>query len=164
MHQIRAIFLLSALAAAAILCAFPADARGLKKSAGFLVKGRVFCDTCKVGFETPVTSYIAGAKVKVECRSKTGLKTFAGTTDRTGTYTIYVTDEHEHELCDTVLISSPDSRCAMLVKGRERARVFLTHNNGISSDVRFANAMGFEMEKALGGCGDVLKMYEEKDD
>ncbi|KAG8043246.1 hypothetical protein GUJ93_ZPchr0849g2958 [Zizania palustris] len=52
--------------------------------------GRVWCDTCRAGFETPASTYIAGAKVMVECKSKsTGTKIFSfeGQTDHTGTYT-----------------------------------------------------------------------------
>jgi hypothetical protein len=58
--QISAIVLFC-VAAAAVLCALPAHvsaARDLKK--GFIVQGRVFCDTCRVGFETPASTYIAG--------------------------------------------------------------------------------------------------------
>lgn len=58
--QISAI-VLSCVVAVAVLCAFPAHvsaARDLKK--GFIVQGRIFCDTCKVGFETPASTYIAG--------------------------------------------------------------------------------------------------------
>ncbi|KAJ3702637.1 hypothetical protein LUZ61_006342 [Rhynchospora tenuis] len=160
--QISAVVLFCAVVAA-VLCAFPSPvsaAREVKK--GFIVRGRVFCDTCRIGFETPASTYIAGAKVKVECRSKTtGVKNFEGVTDSTGTYNIQVVDEHEHELCETVLVSSPDMSCAKFVKGRERARVFLTHNNGLSSDVRFANAMGFESETTLASCAKLLKMYEQ---
>ena len=28
----------------------------------FVVQGRVFCDTCRAGFETPATTYIEGNK------------------------------------------------------------------------------------------------------
>jgi Pollen protein Ole e 1 like len=112
-----------------------------------------------------LSDYGTGAKVKVECRSKsTGVKNFEGVTDHTGTYNIPVANEHEHELCETVLLSSPDSSCAKLVNGRERARVFLTHNNGLSSDVRYANAMGFEKEIAFASCTELLKMYEQDED
>jgi hypothetical protein len=57
--QISAIVLFCATAV--VLCALPAHvsaARDLKK--GFIVQGRVFCDTCQVGFETPASTYIAG--------------------------------------------------------------------------------------------------------
>uniref|UniRef100_A0A0A9D5W2 Uncharacterized protein n=1 Tax=Arundo donax TaxID=35708 RepID=A0A0A9D5W2_ARUDO len=105
-----------------------------------------------------------GAKVRVDCKSKTtGEKTcsFEGHTDRTGTYNIHVADEHEHELCESVLVSSPDVGCAKAVAGRERAPVFLTSNNGVASNVRLANALGFQKDVALSGCTQILKMYEE---
>uniref|UniRef100_A0A0D9XJ33 Uncharacterized protein n=1 Tax=Leersia perrieri TaxID=77586 RepID=A0A0D9XJ33_9ORYZ len=109
-----------------------------------------------------------GAKVKVECRSKsTGAKTcsFEGETDHTGTYSIPVNDEHEHELCESVLVSSPaEAKCGKVVAGRERAPVFLTNNNGVTSNVRLANALGFQKDTALAACAEILKMYEEVDD
>ncbi|KAL6883674.1 hypothetical protein ACP4OV_011088 [Aristida adscensionis] len=161
------LFLAAALCA---LAAFPAstsasrDLRAPRRAAGFVVRGRVWCDTCRAGFETPASTYIAGAKVRVECRSKTtGVKTcsFEGHTDRTGTYNILVADEHEHELCESVLVSSPDMFCAKTVAGRERAPVFLTSNNGVESNVRLANALGFQKDVALPACAHILKMYEE---
>jgi hypothetical protein len=125
-----------------------------------------------------------GAKVSVECKSKlTGAKTcsFEGHTDHTGIYNIHVDDEHEHELCESVLVSSPDMGCAKIVAGRERAPVFLNNNNGVASNVRLANALGFQkggvasnvrLANALGfqkdtllaACAQILEMYEEVDD
>ncbi|KAM3225235.1 hypothetical protein ACQJBY_058151 [Aegilops geniculata] len=108
-----------------------------------------------------------GAKVRVECKSRsTGAQTcsFEGHTDHTGTYNIPVADEHEHELCESVLVSSPDTACAKAVAGRERAPVFLNNNNGVASNVRLANALGFEKDTPLAACAQILKMYEEVDD
>uniref|UniRef100_A0A0E0IRC5 Uncharacterized protein n=1 Tax=Oryza nivara TaxID=4536 RepID=A0A0E0IRC5_ORYNI len=166
----RALSLLLVLLGMA-LASFPSAAsasRDLRpRRAGFVVRGRVWCDTCLAGFETPASTYIAGAKVKVECRSKsTGAKTcsFEGQTDHTGTYNIPVNDEHEHELCESVLVSSPDAKCGKIVAGRERAPVFLTNNNGVTSNVRLANALGFQKDAPLAACAQILKMYEEVDD
>ncbi|KAJ1295877.1 hypothetical protein BS78_01G256700 [Paspalum vaginatum] len=170
MASLRASLLLAvALCALALLLATPASAsRDLRPlRAGFVVRGRVWCDTCRAGFETPASTYIAGAKVRIDCRSKTtGAKTcsFEGHTDRTGTYNILVADEHEHELCESVLVSSPDRDCGKVVAGRERAPVFLTSNNGVASNVRMANALGFQKDVALPRCKQLLKMYDDEED
>lgn len=153
----------------ALLAAAPSSAsRDLRPlQASFVVRGRVWCDNCRAGFETPASTYIAGAKVRVDCKSKTtGANTcsFEGHTDRTGTYNILVIDEHEHELCESVLVSSPDKGCANVVAGRERAPVFLTSNNGVASNVRLANALGFQKDVALPRCAQILKMYQDEDD
>lgn len=111
--------------------------------------------------------FVIGAKVRVDCKLKTtGLKScsYEGHTDHTGTYNILVADEHEHELCESVLVSSPDMRCATTVPGRERATVFLTSNNGVTSNVRTANALGFQKDVALPGCAQILKMYVDEND
>ncbi|XP_073117406.1 pollen-specific protein C13 [Elaeis guineensis] len=156
----------AAVAAAFFLPAAVSGARDVKAATnkGFVVQGRVFCDTCRAGFETPKSTYIAGAKVRLECRSRTtGAKTcsFDGVTDRSGTYNILVADEHEHETCEAVLVSSPVKGCAKTLEGRERARVFLTNNNGIASTKRFANSLGFQRDIALAGCAQLLKMYQQ---
>ncbi|RRT66464.1 hypothetical protein B296_00011376, partial [Ensete ventricosum] len=164
------VFMLPAIALAA------RDVAGIKR--GFVVQGRVFCDTCRAGFETPASTYIRGegfaaprsrlsicAKVRVECRSRiTGAKTcsFDGTTDHTGTYNILVADGHDdHEICESVLVSSPEHGCKTVLHGRERARVFLGRNNGIASDTRFANSLGFIKDAPLSVCTQLLKTYEQ---
>ncbi|KAJ0987366.1 hypothetical protein J5N97_005722 [Dioscorea zingiberensis] len=141
-------------------------ARDVPKKSKFTVRGRVFCDTCQFGYETPLSTYLSGAKVRVECHDKTTkAKTcnFEGVTDHTGTYNIDVVDEHEHEVCESVLLSSPHPECGSLVSGRERAPVFLTHNNGIASDTRFANALGFQKSTPLAECAKLQKLYEQYD-
>ncbi|ONK75526.1 uncharacterized protein A4U43_C03F17810 [Asparagus officinalis] len=109
---------------------------------------------------------LSSAKVRVQCRTRaTSEKTcsFDGVTDATGTYKILVADEHEHDICESVLISSPDGSCQKIVQGRERAQVFLTHNNGMASDTRFANALGFERKTPFAFCAQLMKQYEEVD-
>lgn len=86
-----------------------------------------------------------------------------GKTDSTGTYKISVTEDHENQLCDALLVSSPQSDCATVSPGRERTRVILTNYNGIASENRFANAMGFTKKEPAAGCADVLKQYQEFD-
>ncbi|XP_042515636.1 pollen-specific protein C13-like [Macadamia integrifolia] len=71
-----------------------------------------------------------------------------GVTDATGTCRITVADDHE-ELCESVLISSPQTNCTAKTLGRDRSRVILTNNNGIISNIRHDNAMGFTKDSAL---------------
>ncbi|KAK1301690.1 Pollen-specific protein C13 [Acorus calamus] len=131
------------------------------------VIGRVYCDTCKCGFETPASTYIAGAMVRVECRHmETGDVTYTaeGVTDHTGSYKIQVVDDHEDEYCEAVLLRSPQSGCATLEPGRERARVVLSHNTGIVTNNRIANNLGFKSDTVLPECAPLLALYQEVDD
>lgn len=52
----------AAMVVAVFLPATVSGARDVKAAGdtGFVVEGRVFCDTCRAGFETPKTTYIAG--------------------------------------------------------------------------------------------------------
>lgn len=45
-----------------LLCVLPAiaTARFLHHQKPFVVQGRVYCDTCRAGFETSATTYIPG--------------------------------------------------------------------------------------------------------
>lgn len=44
-----------------VLCVVPAMVAAIRPNKNpFCVKGRVYCDPCRAGFETPATAYIAG--------------------------------------------------------------------------------------------------------
>ncbi|KAG9451597.1 hypothetical protein H6P81_011562 [Aristolochia fimbriata] len=152
------------------LCLLPALAAarpGLPARTFFTVQGRVYCDTCRCGFETPYTKYMQGAKVRVECKDRDSMKllyTADGVTDKDGTYKILVADDHQDQICESVLVSSPHSECATIETGRERARVFLTNNNGIASATRYANNLGFMKDAPVAGCSELLRQYQEYED
>ncbi|CAA6656428.1 unnamed protein product [Spirodela intermedia] len=125
--------LLSVVALCSALFAVAAAAAA--DSPSFVVEGRVFCDTCRAGFETTATEYLAGAKVRLECKheeSEELVHTVEGTTDATGTYHLKVADDHEDELCEVVLVESPHADCSEIKTGRDRARILLTHNSGLA--------------------------------
>nr|AAN76546.1 LLP-B3 protein [Lilium longiflorum] len=128
----------------------------------FIVEGRVYCDSCRAGFETNITTYIEGAKVKLECRhfdNDSIAHTVEGVTNSTGTYSIQLENDHESEICEVVLVSSPIFDCNEIDYDRDRARVTLTNNNGIDSPIRYANSLGFLQEQPDIICGDLLKAY-----
>ncbi|PWA31108.1 pollen Ole e 1 allergen and extensin family protein [Artemisia annua] len=106
-----------------------------------------------------------GAKVRVECKDKEQKVIFTkeGTTDATGTYYIHVNEDHGDETCDVVLVSSPLGDCKTVDPGRDRARVVLTSYNGIVSDSRFANAMGFMKDDIMSGCTMLLQSLMEEE-
>ncbi|XP_047324079.1 protein DOWNSTREAM OF FLC-like [Impatiens glandulifera] len=132
------------------------------------VEGRVYCDICRAGFETPFTTrYIAGARVRIECRDRTSQEivySIGGTTDSTGTYKIDIDEDHEDQICEVTLVSSPRRDCAEADPGRDRTRVILTRHNGMASTRRFANAMGFLRYESLAGCRRVMSQYLELQD
>lgn len=102
----------------------------------------------------------------MECKDRTTqqvLYSIGGTTDSKGKYEIKVGEDHGSEVCDVMLISSPQSNCASVDSGRDRSRVILSGNNGITSYQRFANSMGFMMDEPLSGCKQLLQQYEQDD-
>ncbi|KAI4321396.1 hypothetical protein MLD38_034780 [Melastoma candidum] len=129
-----------------------------------LLQGKVYCDNCRAGFETPLSTYIPGAKVRVECKDTKTMQLLYSqetTTDSTGSYKMVVSEDHQDQTCDALLVSSPDRACSTPAAGRDRARVILTRNNGMASDNRYANAMGFMKTEAVDGCAKVLQMYQD---
>ncbi|KAF9622018.1 hypothetical protein IFM89_029238 [Coptis chinensis] len=80
--------------------------------------------------------------------------------DSSGAHKVSIADDHDDQLCESVLISSLQKDCALAMPGRERARVIFTNNNGINSNNRFANNLGFIKDEPLAACAQVLKLYE----
>ena len=100
--------------------------------------------------------------MRIECKYRNSLGlaySVDGVTDETGTYNILVEDDHEDQICETVLVDSPVSDCKSADPGRSRANVVLTRFNGVVKTRRFANNMGFFKDQALSGCPELLKQY-----
>ncbi|XP_021896091.1 major pollen allergen Lol p 11-like [Carica papaya] len=150
------------------LCILPALVTAARPARNpYTVEGRVYCDTCRAGFETNAVTPIHGATVRVECQDRRTMEvvyTKEGKTDASGTYKIRVDEDHQDEICDAVLVRSSQINCSEPSAGRDRARVVLTNNNGIVSNTRYANAMGFDIDEVMSGCTQVLQQYQEVDD
>ncbi|KAF6176060.1 hypothetical protein GIB67_000154 [Kingdonia uniflora] len=124
------------------------------------VSGKVYCDTCRVAFETQLSKYIPGATVRLECRDReAGQVTYSleGATDVTGTYKLPIEGNHEEEICEVILIKSPLTDCNEIVNGRDRARILISTNNGIADLGRYANTLGFSRKEPVAGCDEVLR-------
>ncbi|KAL4349931.1 hypothetical protein HN51_031019 [Arachis hypogaea] len=127
------------------------------------VKGRVYCDTCRFGFETKATFYIPGATVAIQCKNKKTMKVEYYTevkTDNTGTYGIEVDKEFNEHNCESVLVHSPVLGCNKADPGRSKATLVLSHyKNGLLNHVHYANNLGFLKDEALPQCQQLLKYY-----
>lgn len=113
-----------------------------------------------------VWSMLAGAEVMAQCKSRTTNEvvfTQNAITDSSGTYTLHVKKDHNDEICSVKILSSPHPECTVVTPGRDEALVILTRYNGIASDDRYANAMGFMSREVAAGCAEVLKQYQEFD-
>ncbi|KAJ7981815.1 Pollen-specific protein-like protein [Quillaja saponaria] len=125
----------------------------------FAVQGKVYCDPCRVQFETKLSKSLSGAFVHLECRSiSNSTKTIEvdGKTDANGFYKLLVTGDHEEEYCEVSLKESNNQECKDVMEV-DRARVGLTNNNGDKSIERFANALGFMTREVDPACVEVLK-------
>ncbi|GFQ06044.1 protein downstream of flc [Phtheirospermum japonicum] len=150
------------------VCFVPAIVSARFVGEKFLVKGSVYCDTCRCGYETDATKYMAGATVRIECRNRdTAQSTYTSqeaVTGPNGEYTIEVQRDCGDDYCDAVLVKSANPECSTPNKGRDRARVILTNNNGMTSNIRNANNMGFLLNTPLANCGQILMKYQEAED
>lgn len=86
-----------------------------------------------------------------------------GRTDSSGSYTIFVDEDHENQICDAKLVSSPQHDCKEATPGRDQSRVILNRYNGIATDDRFVNNMGFMTKDVASGCDEILRQYQEFD-
>lgn len=103
-----------------------------------------------------------GATVGIKCMNRNSMSlaySVEGVTDANGTYNILIEDDHEDQICESVLVSSPISDCKSADPGRSRANVVLTRFNGVVKTKRFANNMGFFKDQALPECTELLKQY-----
>ncbi|POO02824.1 Allergen Ole e 1, conserved site [Trema orientale] len=151
------------------LCALPALVSAhLPTGRPFRLQGRVYCDTCRAGFETTATTYIAGAKVRVECLDRETLRlkySLETQTDENGMYEIMVEDDHEDQMCECALVSSPIADCKVADPGRSRASALLTaYMNGVVNRKHIVNNMGFLKDQPLAGCQELLKKYLPTDE
>ncbi|XVF25650.1 hypothetical protein REPUB_Repub13aG0231600 [Reevesia pubescens] len=129
----------------------------------FFVEGKVYCDNCRAQFETKISKYMEGAKVRLECKDReSGKLTFSvdGKTDATGTYRLKVEGDHEEEVCEVELIESSDPECSEIDQEnylRKGAQIVLTKDAGMSTDARHANPLGFMVKERLPECTEVLR-------
>ncbi|PIA42230.1 hypothetical protein AQUCO_02100242v1 [Aquilegia coerulea] len=125
------------------------------------VRGEVYCDTCRVLFPTTVSTPAKNAEVLLECRDRENEnnRTLSQSTtdiDGNGRYAIEVDGDHEDEICEVRLVQSLDTECNQIIPGLDRARVLISDNSGIASNVRYANPLGFIKAVPLPECAEVL--------
>ncbi|KAL5736411.1 hypothetical protein ACOSP7_030918 [Xanthoceras sorbifolium] len=154
---------LTALLATAALCfsALVGVAHAVEKSSALVVEGKVYCDTCRVKFETSLSQPVEGANVKLVCKDRESEENkleIEGVTDKSGHYSFSVEGDHAEEICEVHLIKSPMEDCNEIVKGWNSARVLLSTDVGVVDSVRHANALGFMKKEAVEKCAEVLQV------
>ncbi|CDP01424.1 unnamed protein product [Coffea canephora] len=146
------------------LCILPAIASAAIPEP-FTVTGKVYCDTCRVGYETPATTYLPGCIVKLVCKKRDNPDqitfTKEATTDSTGKYEMQVAYDAGDDICEMEHVKSSDPTCATPNAGRDHARICLTRNNGMVSNVRHANNIGYFRDVPLARCPQILQRYQD---
>lgn len=105
--------------------------------------------------------------MRIECHNRdTGKLTYTKEceTDKSGHYSVDIESDRGEEFCDAVLVKSANPDCAKPNVGRDKARVILTNNNGMTSSIRYANNMGFLRNTALPNCNQILAKYKLDED
>ncbi|KAK8643738.1 hypothetical protein V6N13_013018 [Hibiscus sabdariffa] len=126
----------------------------------FIVEGKVYCDTCRIEFETRLSEPLKGAVVNLECRNRTDGRIVSHTqdvvTDESGAYKINVEGDHADEICEVSLVKSPRVDCNDPTEAWRKSRVVLTTKDGVNGPQRFANNLGFKKKVPLPECVQVL--------
>ncbi|KAK4432945.1 Major pollen allergen Lig v 1 [Sesamum alatum] len=131
----------------------------------FIVKGRVFCDVCRVNFFNRFSEPMPGAQVELECRDKkSGKVTYRLTgaqTDDHGDYTLPAEGDHHGEHCEVTLVKSSRAECDEIpVDGsgkKPAAEVTLIANSSFRDKIRLANPLVFTRKEALHKCVQFFK-------
>ncbi|PIN16566.1 hypothetical protein CDL12_10791 [Handroanthus impetiginosus] len=149
-----------AKAVALVLCilAFATIGHGHQQGV-FNVEGDVYCDPCRVQFETELSKRLIGATVRLECRNlDTNAVTFTkeAVTGANGHYSLQVEGDHENDSCEVSVVKSPREDCSTPMDDFDKAKIVCSDNTGMHSTVRFANPIGFMTKTALPQCGPVL--------
>ncbi|KAL3849283.1 hypothetical protein ACJIZ3_011165 [Penstemon smallii] len=132
----------------------------------FNVTGKVYCDPCRVQFQNQFSRNVPGATVKLSCSNiDTKVLTYSveGVTDNTGYYNLLVTGDHENDICEVVVVKSPEPDCSEKMSEVESSRIEITENSGMHSDVRFANPIGLMTKDTLPECV-AVENFDKDDD
>ncbi|XP_019153884.1 PREDICTED: anther-specific protein LAT52-like [Ipomoea nil] len=126
----------------------------------FTVRGKVYCDTCRVQFQTRISEYMAGVVVRLDCKNtdnETVTYSAEGETGADGKYNLSVDREHENDTCEVTVVKSPKEDCKETMAGLEKATVVCTENVGVNGSIRYANPLFFMKNKADERCHKVLE-------
>ncbi|KAM7277670.1 hypothetical protein ACFE04_004804 [Oxalis oulophora] len=121
------------------------------------VEGKIYCDPCRVLFETKLSKDLPGATARLECKSDEGDITFSkeGVSDKKGKYSIAVTGDHGNDNCEVRVVKSVDIGCAE--PSKQRRKVVLSKNGVILEPIRYVDSLSFMKKKVVPGCDQVLK-------
>ncbi|KHG18492.1 Anther-specific LAT52 [Gossypium arboreum] len=111
----------------------------------YMVVGHVYCDTCRVEFETKLSEPLGGA-ISPEIVANSH-----------GDYHIIVEGDYEESDCDVALVRSPRVDCSDPTEAWRKSRVVLTTLDGLSGKLRFANNLGFKKDVTLPQCTRILQ-------
>ncbi|WVY93537.1 hypothetical protein V8G54_032625 [Vigna mungo] len=130
----------------------------------YMVEGTVYCDTCRLQFLTKLSEFMEGATVRVMCSQVDNANNVTfnkeTTTNSLGAYRMEVDGDHEDDTCEVTLVKSPRSDCNEIDREAhllQAARISITKNNGIVSNIRQANPLGFLKKDRLPGCAELMK-------
>lgn len=132
-------------------------------SEDLIVKGSVYCDTCRVQFKTPLSHGIEGATVTLQCKDRSTESLTVETdavTDKNGEYSIKVVGDHSRELCEVHLKSPGKDGCNEIVAELNTMRIVLSSDVGVTGPIRKADALGYMSSKVLDTCADTLKSLD----
>ncbi|KZV27259.1 hypothetical protein F511_04712 [Dorcoceras hygrometricum] len=152
-----------ALISAFCIIAFAAVTAHAHSKEVFNVEGDVYCDPCRVQFQTKLSHRLPGAKVRLVCTdavTKAVTYTVEGVANADGHYSLSVTGDHEKDICEVTAVASPRNDCTDIMSDVKSARVVCTRNSGIHTPVRFANPLGFMTKNIIPQCYEVIKDLE----
>ncbi|KZV54185.1 hypothetical protein F511_36904 [Dorcoceras hygrometricum] len=132
----------------------------------FNIEGDVYCDPCRVQFQTTLSQKLPGATVRLVCTDEVTRKVtydVEGVTNADGHYSLQVVGDHENDICEVTPIKSPRAECSDPLTEVQKSRIVCTENSGMHTAVRYANPLGFMTKDIHAQCPQVLQELELHD-
>ncbi|XP_073136280.1 anther-specific protein LAT52-like [Henckelia pumila] len=125
----------------------------------FNIEGDVYCDPCRVQFQTTLSQKLPGATVRLVCTDEVTRKVtydVEGVSNADGHYSLKVVGDHENDICDVTPVKSPLPQCSDPMTDVLKSRIVCTDNSGMHTAVRYANPLGFMTNNIHAQCPQVL--------
>ncbi|KAL0328423.1 UNVERIFIED_CONTAM: Anther-specific protein LAT52 [Sesamum calycinum] len=132
----------------------------------FHVEGDVYCDPCRVQFETELSYNLAvderwwrrgDGAIGVQGHRDEDGHILDGRSDRERrALQPDVKGDHEKDICEVMPVTSPKAECSEPMGEYERAKIECTENSGLHNPIRYANPIGFMTREVAPECAPIL--------
>ncbi|MED6148688.1 hypothetical protein PIB30_055222 [Stylosanthes scabra] len=112
----------------------------------FVVEGKIYCDPCRVEFETRLSRPLKVVMTHLECHKANNDKNItyrvATETDNNGYFFLTVNGERAGEICELRTDTSAHSQCNEPMKNNSY-KLVITKDDGVTTEKHYVRSIGF---------------------